>query len=65
MVLAWMFFAATGMFFARYQKPTFGERRLIGEKVWFQVSTVQINYSIPENSNNNEIQNKLHGYIMF
>lgn len=36
MIIAWMCFAATGMFIARYTKPVAKDSTLFGEKVWFQ-----------------------------
>lgn len=37
MVIAWIFFASTGMVFARYMKFLFPEKTLCGNKIWFLV----------------------------
>ncbi|XP_065069544.1 putative ferric-chelate reductase 1 [Rhopilema esculentum] len=36
MIIAWVCFAASGMFIARYTKPLASEKSCFGEKVWFQ-----------------------------
>ena len=38
MVLAWVGFATVGIFIARYTREVWGEERILGQKVWFQVS---------------------------
>jgi len=38
MVIAWVGFASIGIFMARYMKVAFGEKVLLGTKVWFTVS---------------------------
>lgn len=38
MISAWIAFASIGVVLARYYKPMWAERKLLGEKVWFQVS---------------------------
>ena len=37
MVIAWVGFASIGIFMARYMKAAFGEKVLLGTKVWFTV----------------------------
>ena len=37
MVIAWVGFASIGIFMARYMKVVFGEKVLLGTKVWFTV----------------------------
>ncbi|RNA02804.1 ferric-chelate reductase 1 isoform X1 [Brachionus plicatilis] len=37
MVIAWIFFASTGMVFARYMKFLLPEKTLCGKKIWFVV----------------------------
>ena len=37
MVIAWVGFASIGIFMARYMKVAFGEKVLLGTKVWFTV----------------------------
>eukprot|EP00794_Sanderia_malayensis_P007693 gene7693-8530_t len=36
MIIAWLGFAATGMFIARYMKKVTGDGTCCGEKIWFQ-----------------------------
>lgn len=36
MIIAWMCFAAVGMFIARYTRPLAKDSKICGEKVWFQ-----------------------------
>lgn len=53
MIAAWILFASIGVVLARYYKPMWADRKLLGEKVWFQVMysrgkagfTWQIHYS--------------------
>ena len=47
MVIAWVGFASIGIFMARYMKVAFGEKVLLGTKVWFTVrccSLLNINF---------------------
>ena len=37
MVIAWVGFASIGIFMARYMKVAFGEKVLLGTKMWFTV----------------------------
>ena len=37
MVIAWIGFAAVGIFMARYMKGAFDEKELLGTKIWFTV----------------------------
>lgn len=37
MIAAWVFFASVGVVLARYYKPVWADRKLLGEKVWFQI----------------------------
>ena len=37
MVIAWVGLASVGIFMARYTKMVFGEKQLLGTKVWFAV----------------------------
>ena len=37
MVIAWIGFASIGMFIARHMKVLFGQRVLLGTKMWFTV----------------------------
>lgn len=37
MISAWIAFASIGVVLARYYKPMWAERKLLGEKVWFQI----------------------------
>ena len=37
MIAAWILFASIGVVLARYYKPMWADRKLLGEKVWFQV----------------------------
>ncbi|XP_022319684.2 ferric-chelate reductase 1-like [Crassostrea virginica] len=36
MIAAWILFASIGVVLARYYKPMWADRKLLGEKVWFQ-----------------------------
>ena len=40
MVIAWVGFASIGIFMARYMKVAFGEKVLLGTKMWFTVRTM-------------------------
>ncbi|XP_061192064.1 ferric-chelate reductase 1-like [Saccostrea echinata] len=37
MIAAWVLFASVGVVLARYYKPVWADRKLLGEKVWFQI----------------------------
>ena len=37
MVIAWVGFASVGIFMARYMKVAFGDKELLGTKIWFTV----------------------------
>lgn len=37
MISAWIAFASIGVVLARYYKPMWADRKLLGEKVWFQI----------------------------
>ena len=37
MVIAWIGFASIGIFMARFTKVAFGDKELLGTKVWFTV----------------------------
>ena len=37
MVIAWVGFASIGIFMARFTRVAFGDKELLGTKVWFTV----------------------------
>ena len=39
MVIAWVGLASVGIFMARYMKVAFGDKELLGTKMWFTVRT--------------------------
>lgn len=39
MLIAWMSTVSAGVIIARYFKPDWPERNILGQKVWFQVGT--------------------------
>ena len=43
MVIAWIGFASIGMFIARHMKVLFGQRVLLGTKMWFTVRLILSN----------------------
>ena len=38
MTIAWMCFASTGIFIARFTRPVGGDQSCFGKKIWFQVN---------------------------
>ena len=44
MILAWIFCTGVGLIFARFYKPVWSERTILGLKVWFQVNMIPINF---------------------
>ena len=45
MVIAWVGFASIGIFMARYMKTAFGEKVLLGTKMWFTVRSSAVRFS--------------------
>ena len=41
MVIAWIGFASLGIFMARYMKVAFGDKEMLGTKIWFTVRRME------------------------